>query len=280
MLAILYDRIRGDERMLFDAAEELGIPWKKVYLPKLRMVLGEPPKELGGVTVGLERSVSQSRGLAAARYLESLNIPVVNRPAVIEAAGDKWATSALLARAGVPQPRTALAVSPEEALALAEDWGYPVVLKPVVGSWGRMVAKVNDRDALEALLEHKAFMGFQHQLFYLQEYVKKPGRDIRVFVVGDEAIAAIYRKSAHWITNTARGGVAENCPVTDALAEISVAAAKALGGGVLAVDVFESERGLLVNEVNHTMEFKNSVATTGVNIPRKILEYAWRQAEG
>ena len=280
MLAILYDRIRGDERMLFDAAFELGIPWKKVYLPQLRMELGARPDALKEVTVGLERSVSQSRGLAAARYLVALGLPVVNRPEVIEAAGDKWATSTQLARAGVPQPRTALAVSPEEAIALAEDWGYPVVLKPVVGSWGRMVSKANDRDALEAILEHKAFMGYQHQLYYLQEYVEKPGRDIRVFVVGDEAIAAIYRKSAHWITNTARGGEAENCPVTDEIFEVSVAAARALGGGVLAIDLFESERGLLVNEVNHTMEFKNSVSTTGVNIPRKILEYAWKQAAG
>ncbi len=278
MLAILYDRIRGDERMLFEAADALGLPWEKVYLPQLRMTLGEKPRELGGIAVALERAVSHSRGLAASRYLEALGIPVVNAPGVIEAAGDKWATSALLAKAGVPQPRVTLVLGPEEALRTAEDWGYPLVLKPVVGSWGRMVAKVNDRDALEALLEHKAFMGYQHQLFYLQEYVEKPGRDIRVFVVGDEAIAAIYRKSPHWITNTARGGEAENCPITDELAEISVAAANALGGGVLAVDVFESERGLLVNEINHTMEFKNSVSTTGVDIPRKILEYTWRHA--
>ena len=278
MLAILYDRIRTDERMLFEAAEALGRPWKKVYLPQLRLELDHPPAELDGVSVALERSVSQSRGLAAARYLAALGRAVVNRPEVIEAAGDKWATSTLLEKAGVPQPKTALAVSPEAALEIAEAWGYPVVLKPVVGSWGRMVSKVNDRDALEALLEHKAFMGYQHQLYYLQEYVEKPGRDIRVFVVGDEAIAAIYRKSAHWITNTARGGEAENCPVTDEIFEVSVAAARALGGGVLAIDLFESERGLLVNEVNHTMEFKNSVEITGVNIPKKILEYAWQQA--
>ena len=278
MLAILYDRIRTDERMLFEAAEALGRPWKKVYLPQLRLELDHPPAELDGVSAALERSVSQSRGLAAARYLAALGRAVVNRPEVIEAAGDKWATSTLLEKAGVPQPKTALAVSPEAALEIAEAWGYPVVLKPVVGSWGRMVSKVNDRDALEALLEHKAFMGYQHQLYYLQEYVEKPGRDIRVFVVGDEAIAAIYRKSAHWITNTARGGEAENCPVTDEIFEVSVAAARALGGGVLAIDLFESARGLLVNEVNHTMEFKNSVEITGVNIPKKILEYAWQQA--
>ncbi|WP_287410086.1 lysine biosynthesis protein LysX [Oceanithermus sp.] len=278
MLAILYDRIRGDEKLLFEAADRLGLAWKKVYLPQLRMDLEGRPAGLEGVSTALERAVSQSRGLAASRYLTALGVPTVNRPEVIETAGDKWATSAALAAAGVPQPRTALALDPETALKVAEEWGYPLVVKPVVGSWGRMVARVNDRDALEALLEHKQFMGYQHQLYYLQEFVEKPGRDIRVFVVGDEPIAAIYRASEHWITNTARGAVAENCPVTDDLAEISLAAARALGGGVLAVDVFESARGLLVNEVNHTMEFKNSVTTTGVNIPQKILEYAWKQA--
>ena len=278
MLAILYDRIRGDEKLLFEAADRLGLSWKKVYLPQLRMDLKERPAGLEGVTAALERAVSQSRGLAASRYLTALGVPTVNRPQVIETAGDKWATSAALAAAGVPQPRTALALDPQTALEIAESWGYPLVVKPVVGSWGRMVARVNDRDALEALLEHKQFMGYQHQLYYLQEYVKKPGRDIRVFVVGDQTIAAIYRKSEHWITNTARGGAAENCPVTDDLAEISLAAARAVGGGVLAIDLFESARGLLVNEVNHTMEFKNSVTTTGVDIPGKILSYAARQA--
>ena len=279
MLAILYDRIRPDERMLFERAEALGLPYKKVYVPALPMVLGERPEELEGVTVALERCVSQSRGLAVARYLTALGIPVVNRPEVIEACGDKWATSVALARAGLPQPKTALATDREEALRLMEAFGYPVVLKPVIGSWGRLLAKVTDREAAEALLEHKEVLGgFQHQLFYIQEYVEKPGRDIRVFVVGERAIAAIYRRSAHWITNTARGGQAENCPLTEEIARLAVKAAEAVGGGVVAVDLLESPRGLLVNEVNHTMEFKNSVHTTGVDIPGEILRYAWSLA--
>ncbi len=274
MLAILYDRIRTDERLLFEAAERLGVPYRKVYLPRLRMTLDARPPELEGVTVAVERAVSQSRGLAASRYLQALGIPVVNRPEVIEVCGDKWATSCALAAAGVPQPRTALTLEAETTLEVLEAWGYPVVMKPVVGSWGRMVARVNDRDAAEALLEHKAFMGYQHQLHYLQEYVEKPGRDIRAFVVGDRTIAAIYRNAPHWITNTARGGTASNCPVTPELDQLAVRAATAVGGGVVAVDLFETPEGLVVNEVNHTMEFKNSVDTTGVDIPRKILEYA------
>jgi len=281
MLAILYDRIRPDERMLFERAEALGLPYKKVYVPALPMVLGERPEALEGVTVALERCVSQSRGLAVARYLTALGIPVVNRPEVMETCGDKWATSVALAKAGLPQPKTALATDREEALRLMEAFGYPVVLKPVVGSWGRLLAKVTDRAAAEALLEHKEVLGgFQHQLFYIQEYVEKPGRDIRVFVVGERAIAAIYRRSPHWITNTARGGQAENCPLTEEIARLAVKAAEAVGGGVVAVDLLESPRGLLVNEVNHTMEFKNSVHTTGVDIPGEILRYAWEVVRG
>jgi len=281
MLAILYDRIRPDERMLFERAEALGLPYKKVYVPALPMVLGERPEALEGVTVALERCVSQSRGLAVARYLTALGIPVVNRPEVMETCGDKWATSVALAKAGLPQPKTALATDREEALRLMEAFGYPVVLKPVIGSWGRLLAKVTDRAAAEALLEHKEVLGgFQHQLFYLQEYVEKPGRDVRVFVVGERAIAAIYRRSPHWITNTARGGQAENCPLTEEIARLAVKAAEAVGGGVVAVDLLESPRGLLVNEVNHTMEFKNSVHTTGVDIPGEILRYAWEVVRG
>jgi len=281
VLAILYDRIRPDERMLFERAEALGIPFKKVYAPALQMVLGERPKELEGVTVALERCVSQTRGLAVARYLTALGLPVVNRPEVIETCGDKWTTSVALEKAGLPQPKTALLTDAEEALRLMEAWGYPVVLKPVIGSWGRLLAKITDREAAEAILEHKEVLGgFQHQLLYLQEYVEKPGRDLRVFVVGERAIAAIYRRSQHWITNTARGGQAENCPLTEEVAQLAVRAARAVGGGVVAIDLFESERGLLVNEVNHTMEFKNSVHTTGVDIPGEILRYAWEGGRG
>ena len=152
------------------------------------------------------------------------------------------------------------------------------MLKPAVGSWGRLLAKVNDRESAEAILEHKTVLGsYHHSIFYIQKYVEKQGRDIRSFVVGNECIAAIYRSSSHWITNTARGAVATGCPVTDEIASLSVAAAHAVGGGVLAVDLFESTEGLLVNEVNYTMEFRNSIDTTGVNIPERVVTYVLEQ---
>jgi [lysine-biosynthesis-protein LysW]--L-2-aminoadipate ligase len=162
-----------------------------------------------------------------------------------------------------------------------EEMGYPVVLKPAVGSWGRLLSKVNDRDAAESLLEHKTVLGsYHHSIFYIQKYIEKQGRDIRSFVVGDECIAAIYRTSEHWITNTARGGVATNCPVTDEISTLSLKSANAVGGGIVAIDLFETGKGLLVNEVNYTMEFKNSITTTGVNIPEKIVDYVLKVARG
>ncbi len=275
-LAVLYDRIRPDERLLFAALDELGIPYDKVYTPQLKVFFDAAGQAQVPWKVAIERCVSQSRGHAVTRALEAFGVKVVNPAHVTELCGDKLATNARLHAAGVPTPRTGVAFDGEAALQLCEEIGYPVVLKPTVGSWGRMVSRLNDRDAAEAVIEHKEVLGGpQHGIFYVQELINKPGRDIRAFVIGGVCIGAIYRTSAHWITNTARGAIASNCPVTPDIAHLSVKAAAAVQGQIVAIDLMEDpERGLLVIEVNHTMEFKNSVGTTGVNIPKLMGEYA------
>jgi len=199
---------------------------------------------------------------------------------VADICGNKLMTTSALAAAGVPQPKALVAYTPESALAAIESLGYPVVLKPTVGSWGRLLSKVNDRDAAESILEHKETLGsYHHSIFYIQEYVKKPGRDIRAFQIGDETVCAIYRNSPNWITNTARGGRSENCPVTPEIADLCTRAARACGGGMVALDLFEDpDRGLLVNEVNYTMEFRNSIAPTGVDIPERMVDFCLRVA--
>jgi len=198
----------------------------------------------------------------------------MNDSETVRVCGDKFLTSAALVREGVPTPRTSMALSPEAALKEIERIGYPAVIKPVVGSWGRLLAKVNDREAAEAVLEHKDTLGgYPHSAVYIQQYVEKHGRDIRAFVVGDETICAIYRTSEHWITNTARGGKATACPVTEELDDICLRAKEAVNGDIVAIDLFETDSGLSVNEVNHTMEFKNSVAPTGVDIPARVIRH-------
>ena len=155
--------------------------------------------------------------------------------------------------------------------------GYPCVLKPVVGSWGRLLAKIDNPTMAQAIIEHKASLGVNHQIFYVQEYIEKPGRDIRVFVIGDEAICAIYRTAEDWITNTARGGQASNCPITPEIANLCQQTAQVIGHGLLAIDLLETPDGLSIIEVNHTMEFRNSIHTTGVNIPGRMVEYLLEQ---
>jgi [lysine-biosynthesis-protein LysW]--L-2-aminoadipate ligase len=278
-VGVLLSRVRVEEKLLLEELERRHIATKVIDDRELVLVLEKKP-ELG-VDVVLERCIQHSRALYALSVLDTWGIPTVNTFEVADVCGNKLLTTMRLIRDGVPSPRTRLAFTPESALAAVEELGYPAVLKPLVGSWGRLLSKVNDRDAAEAILEHKDVLGtYIHSIYYVQEYVPKPGRDIRAFVVGDETVGAIYRYSDHWITNTARGGKATKCVVTPELNDLCVRAAKAVGGGVVAIDVLEAPEGLLVNEVNYTMEFRNSIDTTGVNIPGVVVDYALKIAAG
>lgn len=278
-VAVIASRIRVEEKLLLQALEAARATVTVVNDDELIFSASGEAHPVRADVV-LERSLSAARGLYALRLLSSAGIPTVNRYETAATCWDKLLTTAALTDAGVPQPRTRIAFTPESALLAIEELGYPVVLKPIVGSWGRLLARINDRDAAEAILEHKDVLGsYLHSIFYIQEYIAKPDRDIRAFVIGDETVAAIYRASEHWITNTARGGQATNCPVTPALDDLCRRAARAVGGGLLAIDVLEdAHRGLLVNEVNHTMEFRNSVTTTGVDIPARMVDYVLHSA--
>jgi [lysine-biosynthesis-protein LysW]--L-2-aminoadipate ligase len=277
-IAMLLSRVRVEEKLLLQAFEARGLTVD--VRDDREIVLDLQRNGWCQYDLVLERCITQSRALAALRVLNDWGVRTINRAEVVQTCGDKLATTSALIREGVPVPQVKVAFTPESAMEAIETIGYPVVLKPAVGSWGRLLSKVNDRQAAETILEHKQTLGdYQHHIYYVQEYVAKPARDIRSFVVGDETICAIYRYSDHWITNTARGGQAANCPVTPQIHELSLAAARAVGGGVVAVDLLEAPDGrMLVNEVNHTMEFRNSIDTTGVDIPGKIVDYVLSMA--
>jgi [lysine-biosynthesis-protein LysW]--L-2-aminoadipate ligase len=273
-VGILMSRVRVEEKLLLTELDRRNVEVVRFDDRLYTLDPATPDPDLASCDVVLERCINHLRALYTMRTLNDWGVPTVNTYDVANICGDKLLTTAALVREGVPVPQTRIAFTPESAIEAIEELGYPVVLKPAVGSWGRLLARVNDRDAAEALLEHKVTLGsFHHGAFYIQEYVEKQGRDIRSFVVGDETICAIYRDSAHWITNTARGATASNCPVTPELDAMSRAAARAVGGGVVAVDLFETASGLQVNEVNYTMEFRNSIQTTGVDIPARIVDY-------
>jgi len=271
-IGFLHSVIRLEEKLLLsELRKRKNVNISMIDDRKLEFVIG---KNEYPYDVILERCITHSRALYSLRLFKILGITCVNEYEVSNVCGDKLLTTVALSENNVPQPEVRIAFTEESALTAIERMGYPVVLKPAVGSWGRLLSKVNDREAAEAILEHKKILGtYHHSIFYIQKYVEKQGRDIRSFVVGDECIAAIFRTSPHWITNTARGGTASNCPLTEELIETSLKAAKAVGGGVVAIDLFETENGFMVNEVNYTMEFKNSIDVTGVNIPSRIVDH-------
>lgn len=282
-VAILVTHIRAEEKLLIEAFQNEGIEPDLILDRDLNFDVTGNSSQLSpsGIAwnaydVILERCVSTSRGLYALMLLNSWGLNTINSYQTAQICSDKLATSIALAQAGVAQPNTRVAFAPESAMDAIDDLTYPAVLKPVTGSWGRLLARVSDRFAAESIIEHRQVMGnYQHHVYYAQAYVDKPGRDIRAFVLGDQTICAIYRESAHWITNTARGGQASNCPITPELNDICVRAAQAVGGGILAIDILEDpEHGFVVNEINHTMEFRNSSKPTGIDIAAEVARYA------
>ncbi len=272
--SLLYDTIRWEEKAIVAAAEKKGVRVNLADSKDVSIDLNSRERALDDEVV-LQRCVSYFRNVHSTAALESSGHRVVNSFACAWVCGNKLFGSLALIKHGVPTPRTMLSMAEDSALRSIEEMGYPVVLKPVVGSWGRLSALLKDNDAAKAVIEDREHMFPLYQIYYLQEFVKRPQRDIRSFVIGGETVAAIYRYSgsSEWRTNTARGGRAEKCKVTPELNELSVRAAKAVGGEFVGVDLMEGEDGLLVHEVNNTTEFKNTVPATGVDIPGMVIEY-------
>jgi [lysine-biosynthesis-protein LysW]--L-2-aminoadipate ligase len=273
---MLYDYIRPEERMLIDSSRRKGI---KLILHKSEDFFCDAlelfdRQEFQNVV--LQRSISYFRSLHLTALLENRGITVINSSDIASMCGNKLITTLVLAREKIAAPKTYIAFNVDSALKLLSRIGYPAIIKPIIGSWGRLVAPLKDPESARAILEDRANMFPMYQVYYIQEMVQRPPRDIRCFVIGNEVIAAIYRYSVsdEWRTNTARGGKVENCEITSELEDLSLRTAKAFGDGIFGVDLMESPDGLLVNEINYTTEFRNSVSATGVDIPGLILDYA------
>jgi len=281
MICLVSDRIRWDEKALIHAASDNGVKLKLID-PKtvFLSVSGDLSRLKDSFSeIVINRCVSYFRGLHITAILEKAELKVINPFYVSLICGNKVFTNLALISAKVPVPKTLVAFTKEGVLKALDEMGFPAVIKPVVGSWGRLIALIKDRDSAQAIIEsreqiHNALL----QIYYIQEYVERPPRDIRVLVIGDEAVAASYRYSPKddWRTNVARGGISKPCRLTDELEDLALQAAEAVGGGVLAVDCMESPTGILVHEVNSTVEFRGLCSATGIDIPGKIIQYAVR----
>jgi len=273
---MLYDQIRPEERLLIDAARRRSVKIQlhnseEFYLNAIEINRRGPFED-----VVLQRCVSYFRSVNLSALLESRGVRVINSSRISSVCGNKLLATVELAKAGIPTPATAVAFSIESALKALDEIGYPAVLKPIIGSWGRLVAILKDAESAKAILEDRENMFPLYQVYYIQEMIKRPPRDIRCFVVGNSVVAAIYRYAPkdEWRTNTARGGRVEGCKITPQMEELALRAAGVFGEGVYGVDMMESDEGLTVHEVNHTTEFRNSVPATGVDIPGLIIDFA------
>ncbi|WP_439028049.1 lysine biosynthesis protein LysX [Haloarchaeobius sp. DT45] len=273
-VGLLYSRIRRDEKLLLSELRERGHEVVKIDVRTQQFGLTEPPAIFEGLDVVLDRCVATSRSLYITKFCEAYGIPVVNSAKTAEICADKAQNSLALASAGIPTPETKVAFTTDAALEAIEEFGYPCVLKPVVGSWGRLMAKIDSRSAAEAILEHKATLGhYEHKVFYIQEFVAKPDRDIRVLATDGEPVAAMARSSEHWLTNAAKGAETAEFELDDEATALVKRASEAVGGGLLGIDLMETEEGYTVHEVNHTVEFKSLTEASAVDVPAKVVDW-------
>ncbi|MDY6818954.1 MAG: lysine biosynthesis protein LysX [Halobacteriales archaeon] len=274
-IAILYSRIREDEKLLLAELRNRGHDVRKVDVRDQRFDIDSPPAALEDVDIVVDRCLATSRSTYATRFCERYSIPVINAARTAKICADKVETSLALAEAGVPTPTTEVAFTAESALETIESFGYPCVLKPVIGSWGRLMAKIENKSAAEAVLEHKETLGhYEHKVFYIQEFVEKPGRDIRVLATDGEPVAAMARSSDHWLTNASQGADTEPIEVDAELEALVADASAAVGGGCLGIDLMETGAdGYTVHEINHTVEFKALTEVSDVDVPGRVVDW-------
>lgn len=272
-ITVLYDTIRPEEKALTEAATKKGIDLQMVDCKNLILDIDKKSE----YSTVLQRCVSYYKNIHSTAALEGMGANVINSLHCGVYAGNKLFTHMLLRNAGIPTPYVTVAFSKESALAALDSLGYPRVIKPTVGSWGRMVSKLNNKESAEGIIEEREKMYPIYQVHYLEEFVQRPPRDIRAIVIGDSVAGAIYRNSTekNWKTNTHLGGTAEVCKVTKELEDMCIKAKNTVKGQIVGVDLMESnDRGLVVHEINNTTEYRNVARVTGVDIAAKILEYA------
>ena len=277
-VCVVYDKVRFEEKALYDTAKKKGLRAQIIDAKKITINNASKRKTLQFGDVVLQRCISHFRGLYLTACLEFMGSMVINKFKVGETCGNKLVTSLTLAKSNVPTPKTHFAFSAESAIEVISTIGFPVVLKPIIGSWGRGVFPIRDEEVANMIIEmRKENDNPLSRIYYVQEMIKRPPRDLRCIVVGDKIVAAIYRYSVEneWRTNVSRGGKAELAPITNELEDIALRAAKSVGGGILGVDLMEDEkRGLLVHEVNNTVEFRGASNVSESDIAGAMIDYA------
>ena len=283
-LGIVYDRLRWEEKVLLKEAELMGINVNFIDVKSMKLDSQTPEKvikEQFGEII-LQRCISHIRGLSITKYLELNGIKVINNYETSESCGNKMDSTIILEKANIPTPRSIVSFSSEATIDSIDLIGYPAVSKPVIGSWGRLVIPLRNKETAKNLMDVRAQNSNPYnQIHYIQEMIDRPPRDIRCIVVGEEIITCVYRYSPpdEWRTNVAVGGKTEKCPINSELEDIILKTSKTFGGGILGIDLMESPKGIVVNEINPTVEFRGASKVTETNIPKAIINYAVKEGD-
>ncbi|MFI9815808.1 RimK family alpha-L-glutamate ligase [Saccharothrix variisporea] len=266
--------VRPDERRLLDALRAAGTTVETALVADIGNVLnGSAPPP----AVALLRNLSHREAAGIAHRLGHLGVPTLNTAAAIDVCHDKGTQALLFARHGIPHPTSLHAFGHDQVRDIALSLGWPVVVKPLSGSWGRGVVRLTDPACLEAWTGGRESADAAGKLFpvLVQEYVEKPGHDLRVVVVGTEPVVAIERRSADWRTNTHLGATVRRTEITPAVRDLCDRVVALLGPGFYGVDLLEDVRTgeLKVLEVNANPEFAKSSAQHGVDVAAHLARF-------
>lgn len=276
-ICIIYDKLRFEEKKIYSDIQQKGFDATLVDGKSLTFDTESNKRDPKFGDIVLQRVISHNRGLHLTYCLEQTGLPVVNSFNVSEICGNKLITSLILKKNNVPTPKTTFAFSTESARECMKKLGYPLVVKPVIGSWGRGVYQIKDQSMAEMMLESRQENDNSlSRIYYFQELIDRPSRDIRCIVIGDQVVASVFRYSSEneWRTNVAVGGRTEVAPLTSDLQEIVLKASNAVGGGILGVDLMEdNKRGYLVHEVNNTVEFRGASTVCKSDIAGAMTDY-------
>jgi [lysine-biosynthesis-protein LysW]--L-2-aminoadipate ligase len=276
-ICIIYDKLRFEEKKIYNDIQQKGFDATLVDGKSLIFDTESSKSDSRFGDIILQRVISYNRGLHLTYCLEQIGLPVVNSFSVSEKCGNKLITSLILKKNNVPTPKTTFAFSNESARECMKKLGYPLVVKPIIGSWGRGVYQIKDQSMGEMMLDSRQENDNSFsRIYYFQELIDRPSRDIRCIVIGDQIVASVFRYSSEseWRTNVAVGGRTEVAPLTSELKEIVLKASNAVGGGILGVDLMEDkERGYLVHEVNNTVEFRGASAVCKSDIAGAMTDY-------
>lgn len=276
-MGIMLSRIRMDEKALIAEANLRGV--EVVPLDNKALVFELEHRHLD-LDMVLERCADHHRAVYALTVLESWGIPTVNSQAVVEIYGNRLLTSLVLKEKDVPMPEIRVAFTPDSALEAMEDLGYPVVLKPVEGPEGQLISRIQDKYTARTVLEHKRILGaYHHSIFFIQKYIEMPGYDIRAYVVGDQTVAAVSVLTDHWISPISDGGLVADYPVSEALNELAVRAAQAVGGGIMTVDLIQTKDAWYVVDIGPASGLTEASKVTGVNISGHLMDYVLKTVQ-